>query len=100
MPHLVAWYIEKAGKAMCPPMLDSWSRRPPPWSRRCGTTARASWMDAVRLVAIIVSTCWSLRFPGGAEDAEARVGDHHVDPSQVGEGRRDDPAQLGGVGDV
>ncbi len=25
--------------------------RPPPWARRCGSEARMSWMDPVRLVA-------------------------------------------------
>jgi hypothetical protein len=34
MPHLVAWYIEKAGKAMCPPTLDSCSGLPPPRARK------------------------------------------------------------------
>jgi hypothetical protein len=52
------------------------------------------------LVAIIVSTCSSLRSSAAPKTPKPRVGDHHVDPSQVGEGRRDDPPQLGGVSDV
>jgi hypothetical protein len=52
MPHLVAWWRLMAGKAIWPPMLAIWMYRPPPWRRRCGVAARASWIEAVRLVAI------------------------------------------------
>ena len=73
---------------------------PPPRARSSGSAAWVTRTTPFTLTAIMRSNCASDSCSNGPPDQDAGVVHDDVEPAQAGDGLLDDPAGVGGLGDV